>query len=1428
MNAVVLQSKPRDGNRFRRPLTRSGFRVVVVSSREEVLAACKDRELGVAVLPWRPGAGGTARVVGEIRGHDTSRGRHTLVVALLTKADARAEARALQGGADVCVSATASAPLFAARLKAGLRLLRSQAAAPRVSSAETKFRAVFESSRDAIMLLDAKGFFDCNGATLEMFGIPTREEFIGLHPAELSPPTQPDGADSRSAAGARIAEAFKQGHKKFQWMHRRRKGEDFPAEVWLTAFHLEGRQALQATVRDVTERKRAEEAVRQGEERYRSLVDNLNVGVYRNTTGKHGRLIEVNPALVQMFGYSTKEEFMQIRVSDTYQDPEDRQVFMQEVLSRGFSEGRELRLRRKDGTPFWGAVTARAVYDKQGNIKWIDGVMQDITERKVAQERLAFNNAMLSAQQATSPDGILVVDVQGRITSYNQRFVDIWGIPPDVVALRSDERALQSVVAKLVDPEGFMARVKYLYEHKEERSHDEITLVDGRTLDRYSGPMFGADGTCYGRVWYFRDITERKRAEQAVREGEERYRSLVDNVNIGIYRNTAGPQGRFLQANPAMVQMFGYEAKEEFLRIKVSDLYEDPAERQVFVKEVLAQGYVQNRELRLRRKNGTPFWGAVTARVAWDHQGQVKWLDGVIEDITERKLAEERLRASERKFRAIIEQAFQFIGLMTTDGILVDVNETALAFSGVSKADVLNKPFWEGPWWKHSEELRATLRAAVKRAAAGEFIRFEATHPAKDGSLHYVDFSLKPIRDDAGNVVLLLPEGRDITERKQAEEASRQSEQRMRLHVQHTPLAVVEWDREFRVVRWNPAAERIFGYTAAEAMGRHGSFILPDSAKPLVNEVWSKLLAGSGGDRASNENITKDGRTILCEWYNTPLVDAKGNAVVVASLAQDVTERKLAEEKLRASEENFRRLVENLSKEYYFYRHDAKGVFTYVSPSVTPMLGYAAEEFLTDYRKYMTDNPINATVHRRSVLTRKGARRPPYEIEVFHKNGSRRTLEVTEVPVVDAAGNVVAVEGLAHDLTARKRAEEALKKERDFSETLVQACPAYFVAIGADGKIMMMNESMLNALGYRKEEVLGKEYLSTFVPEEDRAEVSRVFRTLGSSPESTASTNRVLTAAGAKLLVEWHGRTIFKENGEADYFFGIGNDITERQRLDGELRQSERKYRELVESVNSIVLRMDSRGYITYINEFGERFFGYDRSELIGRDIVGAITPAVESTGRDLRALLQEIARNPEAYAATENENIRRNGERVWIGWTNRVVRDAQGRFVEVLCVGTDITERRRADEALRHAKQLAEDAARAKSEFVANMSHEIRTPMNGVMGMIGLALDTPLNNEQREYLQLAKSSADSLLSIIDDILDFSKIEAKKLELEQIEFSIAEVCDEILPFAGIDAHRKGLELICEIDPAIPPGLIGDPLRLKQVITNLLRNAVKFT
>jgi PAS domain S-box-containing protein len=296
------------------------------------------------------------------------------------------------------------------------------------------------------------------------------------------------------------------------------------------------------------------------------------------------------------------------------------------------------------------------------------------------------------------------------------------------------------------------------------------------------------------------------------------------------------------------------------------------------------------------------------------------------------------------------------------------------------------------------------------------------------------------------------------------------------------------------------------------------------------------------------------------------------------------------------------------------------------------------------------------------------------------------------------------------------------------------------------------------------------------------------------------------------------------------------------------LQEGERKYRELVESANSIILRWTRDGTITFLNEFGQRFFGYTAGEIIGRPVMGTIVPSTESEGRDLRRLMEQIRTDPQSYEQNINENIRRNGDRVWIAWTNRVVSDAEGNVSGILSIGTDITERKRAEEAVRElnatleqrvaertaelavAKDRAEAADRLKSAFLATMSHELRTPLNSIIGFTGILLQNlagPLTEEQRKQLTMVRDSARHLLALINDVLDISKIEAGQLEVIIEPFDLRASLEKVLGLVRPLAEKKGLALDIRLAPEIG-SFDSDARRVEQILINLLNNAVKFT
>jgi two-component system sensor histidine kinase/response regulator len=266
--------------------------------------------------------------------------------------------------------------------------------------------------------------------------------------------------------------------------------------------------------------------------------------------------------------------------------------------------------------------------------------------------------------------------------------------------------------------------------------------------------------------------------------------------------------------------------------------------------------------------------------------------------------------------------------------------------------------------------------------------------------------------------------------------------------------------------------------------------------------------------------------------------------------------------------------------------------------------------------------------------------------------------------------------------------------------------------------------------------------------------------------------------------------------------------------------RAERAYQEIMDNSIDVICTFDLEGKFLRVNQACERLWGYKPEELIGRPFLEMVHP---DDRERTRAIDQSIL-NGLSETGFENRYLRKDGTVVWIVWTANWSEALQ---INV-CVARDMTPRKQLEIELLRARKAAEAASLAKSEFLATMSHEIRTPMNGIIGMTELVLDTPLDRYQREYLDMAKSSAYALLGLLNDILDFSKMEAGKLELEATSFSLRACVGGMLKALGTRADQKGLELTADIPAKVPDHLIGDPMRLRQILINLIDNAIKFT
>ncbi len=388
-----------------------------------------------------------------------------------------------------------------------------------------------------------------------------------------------------------------------------------------------------------------------------------------------------------------------------------------------------------------------------------------------AEEELTFRNVILSTQQEASIDGILVVDESGRILSFNRRFRELWNIPSEILETRSDERTLQSVLDNIVDPDNFLQKVRYLYEHRQETSRDEISLRDGRIFDRYSAPMFGVDGRYYGRVWYFRDITERKRAEEDLRSEktftENALNSLSDVFFIFDFN------GKFLRWNKKLNTVLGYSDADISSMQPVDFFLKEDVRRVLEAIEMAVRNGYAGLEARVLTKDGRNIPYEFSGTLLKNLEGKPVAICGIGRDITERKQAEEMMQNLRHHNELILNSTGEGIIGLDFQGNHTFINPSAAGMLGYESKELIGKH--SHAIWHHSiddgstyPEDKCPIYATLKDGSVNHNVRDEVFW-RKDGTNFSVAYSSNPIMDE-GKIIGAVVNFRDITERKKMAE----------------------------------------------------------------------------------------------------------------------------------------------------------------------------------------------------------------------------------------------------------------------------------------------------------------------------------------------------------------------------------------------------------------------------------------------------------------------------------------------------------------------------------------------------------------------------------------------------------------------------------------------------------------------------------
>ncbi|MCX5848733.1 MAG: PAS domain S-box protein [Deltaproteobacteria bacterium] len=937
--------------------------------------------------------------------------------------------------------------------------------------------------------------------------------------------------------------------------------------------------------------------------RYFDLYDLAPVGYC--TISEKGLIIEVNLTAATLLSVTREKLVKQLLTRFILKEDQDiYYLHRKKLFDTGKPQSCDLRMVKNDGTVFWAHLTTTIAED-EGGAKVCCLVMSDITERKRREEELHKRETQLRSTLESAADGILAVDNKGKLLHANQRFADLWRIPQSLLKRGDDRTLLDFVTNQLTDPKTFLKKVQKLYDSDAE-DIDNITFKDGRIFERYSLPMI-LDGSLIGRVWSFRDITERKKTEEVLRISQEQLNDTHRLAHIGLWNwiiktdtvTWSKELYRIAGIDPATpAPSFAEHSRiytpESFKHLKAA------------VEKAMKTRANYQLELELIRPDGTTRWVNAFGGNTYDSKGLITGLHGTLQDITDRKLIEGSLKESEEKYHGIFDESIAAIYVFDAQKNFVNSNQAGIDLLGYPRKQLLQMSIPDV-----DADPIVVLPAHQELLAGDRIINYEHKLRRNDGTIITVLNNSRPLTDIKGNVIGMLSTLIDITERKKTEEKYQNI-------LENIQEGYFEVDLAGNYTFLNDSMCRIHGYTQKELISiNNRQYTEKEFAKKIFQAFNRVYKTGKPIKEIDWEIIRKDGVKRYIEASVSLRKDSFDRPIGFSGIIRDITERNLIEKTLKESEDRFKMQYQGSPIPTFTWQKIGKDfvLMDFNDAALTATKG-EAKKFInkTAYEMYFDDqHDILQDISRcfeEKIAIKK-------ELHSKHFMPGRNIIATYAFVPNDLV--MVHVE----DITERKKAEAEIAV---LSNALTVALDP-IVILDLDGKIINANEAAKRL--FETEEV-GVSALNYVAPE-DKERIAASIQELIMGSGNNIAEFTVITKTGRTLYIEATGNLIVDVNGKATGLVVVERDITGRKRAEDALLRSEEDFRSLFEQSLDGITIFDKSGIIMANQAFCV-ISGLPVEKVIGKNPLEFIHPDDREIAAQRMSKIQSGEQIPKDY----------------------------------------------------------------------------------------------------------------------------------------------------------------------------------------------------